>query len=101
MFVWLFVCVLPMLVGQAFDNICTSETCSERRANACTEMLACGHPCPGCRGESTHMPCLLEECAALDPTLKVCSADLCSICWVEELGLAPVVKLTSWSAFKH
>lgn len=86
---------------RAYDNICTSDTCLERREFACTEMLACGHPCPGIKGESEHMSCLLEECAALDPSLKVCSADLCSICWVEELGLAPVVKLTSCGHIFH
>jgi E3 ubiquitin-protein ligase MYCBP2 len=85
----------------AFATICTAETCMQRREHACTEMLACGHPCPGVRGEKTHAPCLLEECAQRDPKLTVCSTDLCSICWTEELGLAPVVRLTSCNHIFH
>ena len=68
---------------KAFENICTAELCLQRRENACEEMLGCGHPCPGVRGEKEHVSCLLEECAKLDPSLRVCSTDLCSICWVE------------------
>lgn len=80
----------------AFESVCTGDACLQRRELACTAMLACGHPCPGLRDEAEHMSCLQPECAHLDPSLKVCAEDLCSICWTEELGMAPVVKLTSW-----
>ena len=85
----------------AFESICTGESCLQRRELACTATLGCGHPCPGVRGEEQHTSCLQEECAHMDPSLKVCAEDLCSICWTEELGMAPVIKLTSWFVGRH
>jgi len=88
-------------VVPAFASICTAESCLQRREHACAELLPCGHPCPGVRGEKEHAPCLLDECPQRDAKLTVCATDLCAICWTEELGMAPVVKLTSCGHVFH
>lgn len=93
----------------AFESICSSSACLEKRERACTEMLACGHACLGIRDELQHMPCLEAEC--IDKAkqsgdekmkdIKCTKDDLCQICWVEELGSAPLLQLTSCPHIFH
>lgn len=62
-------------------------------------MLPCGHPCGGCSGEQTCLPCLQEGCGVAGLTQS--GADFCNICWVEELAAAPCVLLRCGHLFHY
>ncbi len=83
----------PLLVSMAtkyhtlYRNCCTSEECSKKRDLACPEILPCGCPCGGVRGEHQHLVCMKCD-PKLDPD------EFCPICFVEGLGDAPCVQST-------
>lgn len=61
-------------------DVCTSAECLEKRALSCAASLKCGHACGGTLGESTHLPCLKEDCPAHKS--EVSEDDFCNICYV-------------------
>lgn len=69
--------------------VCTNDECEEKKAASCGKLLACGHMCCGVHGEGECLPCLEEECKACDASKQ----DFCNICYAEELGAAPVIRL--------
>ena len=70
----------------ALKDVCTEEECVKKAELSCERMLACGCPCQGIKGETNCLPCLKHD-------LEIAS-DYCSICYVEELGAAPCIKMT-------
>jgi len=76
----------------ALSGVCTAAECQEKRAKACGVVLKCAHPCAGVRDEKKHPPCLDPACAA-DSKQGQDASEFCNICWVEELGQAPVLQL--------
>ena len=79
-------------------DCCSTAGCLERRRATCVAVTpGCGHPCNGLHGETNHLPCLAEDCSA-----EPCNADdFCNICFVESLGSAPCIKLTSCGHIFH
>eukprot|EP00347_Sterkiella_histriomuscorum_P014988 403358741 len=80
----------------AFDNVCNSQECKQLMNESCLNSYRyCGHACCGSNNEDYCLPCLHPFCVKKDYALTfgVCSSDLCSICYTEELGQAPVVQL--------
>lgn len=80
------------------EDICKEQECQEKKKIACTKIHACGHPCGGVKGEETCLPCLHEDCVKEDQTS---AEDWCSICYVEDLGSAPSIQLSSCSHILH
>eukprot|EP00347_Sterkiella_histriomuscorum_P002844 403366583 len=77
-------------------NVCTSQECQQLMQQTCTLTHAyCGHSCCGSRDETNCLPCIHPFCANKNQsqTFGVCSTDLCSICYTDELGQAPVAQL--------
>lgn len=71
-------------------EVCGEEECQTKLAQACQKRHACGHWCSGVRDEEECPPCLHEGCC---PLKAVRADDYCPICWVEDLGSAPMVVL--------
>ena len=79
------------------------EECQARLEGACTRTLRpCGHPCGGVRGETTCLPCLRCPPAAAAAAAAASSSssvplpsaeDYCPICYTEEIGAAPAIRL--------
>lgn len=69
-------------------DCCNSAECLERRTFVCPKTLGCGHACCG-SSDAPCFPCLNEPCASVGQKRD----DLCNICWCEELGAAPVLRL--------
>eukprot|EP01017_Pseudomicrothorax_dubius_P036172 TRINITY_DN5154_c0_g4_i1.p1 TRINITY_DN5154_c0_g4~~TRINITY_DN5154_c0_g4_i1.p1 ORF type:complete len:386 (+),score=45.62 TRINITY_DN5154_c0_g4_i1:211-1368(+) len=82
-------------VQTAFHDICNKPDCKERLKNACPTMLACGHPCSGFAGETSHLPCLHADCAerSKEYLSNQTGDDYCNICFTEGLIQAPDVRL--------
>jgi len=84
---------------------CTSAECRPLFAGCCKTKLACGHQCYGTSEDDEakiHPPCLHDDCVAKNPdSAKACASDLCPVCWVGELGTAPVVQLGTCGHFVH
>ena len=80
--------------GLAFPEVCNSAECAEKVAQSCCTILRCGHPCGGARDELDCPPCLFEDCESRDPKVNECREDECAICYTEELGQAPVIRLS-------
>ena len=78
--------------SKAFEIVCNAGECAEKVAQSCRHVKSCGHPCGGARDEKDCPPCLIADCDAHDPKLET-SEDMCSICYTEELGQAPILKL--------
>ncbi|KNC53818.1 uncharacterized protein AMSG_12273 [Thecamonas trahens ATCC 50062] len=78
-----------VLVAKVRD-VCNDAECMERSEQVCVDVLECGHPCGGVRGEKEHLPCLVAGC---DEAMTVAKDDMCMICWTEPLEAAPAVKL--------
>ena len=78
------------------ERVCGSDECCKRAQSACTKMLDCGHACGGIRDEETCLPCL--QCADVDG-LFVDADDFCSICWTDNLGAAPCVRMDCGHVF--
>jgi len=79
----------------ALKDVCNSEDCIKKRNIACEQVKECGHFCGGVRGEIDCLPCL--QCAKDSQTKE----DFCNICWVEDLGSSPSIKLTSCGHIYH
>lgn len=77
-------------------GVCDSDDCRKHAESACTKMLDCGHACGGIRGEETCLPCL--QCAD-DDGLFVDADDFCSICWTDNLGAAPCIRMDCGHVF--
>eukprot|EP00455_Lapot_gusevi_P042557 TRINITY_DN5058_c0_g1_i2.p1 TRINITY_DN5058_c0_g1~~TRINITY_DN5058_c0_g1_i2.p1 ORF type:complete len:486 (-),score=121.92 TRINITY_DN5058_c0_g1_i2:153-1610(-) len=84
----------------ALEDVCTEEECVARREASCGARLECGHACLGVADEKEHIPCIVGECAEANGQHST-SEDLCNICFVEELGQAPLIKLTSCGHIFH
>ena len=84
--------------GRAFAEVCSGAECAEKVAQSCAVIKRCGHPCPGARDELDCPPCMFPDCEERDPKAE-CRDDTCSICYTEELGQAPVLKLTCGHIF--
>eukprot|EP01062_Namystynia_karyoxenos_P043751 TRINITY_DN32029_c0_g2_i2.p1 TRINITY_DN32029_c0_g2~~TRINITY_DN32029_c0_g2_i2.p1 ORF type:complete len:716 (+),score=152.51 TRINITY_DN32029_c0_g2_i2:101-2248(+) len=80
-------------------RICGRTECEQRNQEACTRTLACGHACPGVRGEESCPPCMVPDCAANETGRS--NTDWCSICFCEDLRAAPIVLLDCGHAFHH
>lgn len=81
----------------AIGSVCDSPDCSDKALKACSYILECGHHCYGVKDETNHPPCLHTECS----TGAQNSDDLCPICYVEDLGQAPVIQLQSCGHIFH
>lgn len=99
--------------------VCGAESCQQYQKRACTHRYErCRHACFGVIGEADHPHCMNEECeeaaedvpAAASPTSHLPSStprlpysgdDLCSICYVDELRSAPVIRLSSCGHVLH
>eukprot|EP00931_Biecheleriopsis_adriatica_P073221 TRINITY_DN47550_c0_g1_i1.p1 TRINITY_DN47550_c0_g1~~TRINITY_DN47550_c0_g1_i1.p1 ORF type:complete len:584 (-),score=93.40 TRINITY_DN47550_c0_g1_i1:21-1772(-) len=87
-------------------------SCAEKERRACGKRLACGHPCPGIRGEKECvLPCFhgcKSKASRAAPSgnsssssssakavvqENVCGDDWCPICWTEPLSGAPCIRL--------
>ena len=78
--------------AQAFNEVCNSAECKEKVDQSCCIVKRCGHPCPGARDELDCPPCMYPDCEDRDPKSET-REDTCSICYTEELGQAPILKL--------
>ena len=76
--------------------ICDQFDCLAKLEMACPARLTCGHRCFGIREEVTHLPCVHHDC---NPLLNSKLTDFCNICWVEELGQAPLIQLACGHLF--
>eukprot|EP00347_Sterkiella_histriomuscorum_P006454 403352716 len=77
-------------------NVCKSEECQQLMQQSCQKTHTyCGHACCGTLNEEDCLPCLQSFCTKKKEKLTygACSTDLCSICYTEELGQAPVAQL--------
>jgi len=64
-------------------RVCNNPECQSYMSNACLEVLECGHPCPGIRGEKEHLPC--SECVGLP--CAICGDPMkCKPCITMECG---------------
>jgi len=67
--------------------VCSREECKNYERRACTLVLACEHLCAGVKHDVCF--CLHPKCVPPNsPTLS----DFCSICWTDDLGVAPCVR---------
>ena len=73
------------------------QKCQEFQLTACTELLACGHPCGGIAGETRCLPCL-QGC---DKTLRLKqdADDMCMICFTDPLHPIPSILLECGHVF--
>ncbi|PRP86175.1 hypothetical protein PROFUN_05691 [Planoprotostelium fungivorum] len=77
---------------QSNADVCNEEECKKKSKEACRKKHRdCGHPCDGIYKESPCLPCLYEDCQKQEGTQK--REDFCNICWTEELGAAPCIRL--------
>jgi len=83
----------------ALKDVCIDCECLRKRGSACEEMRDCGHPCAGIRGEKDHPPCIHPDCRPED--INQDNTEFCNICWVEDLGSAPCIRLHCGHYFHH
>eukprot|EP00357_Protocruzia_adherens_P036526 CAMPEP_0115008332 /NCGR_PEP_ID=MMETSP0216-20121206/21845_1 /TAXON_ID=223996 /ORGANISM="Protocruzia adherens, Strain Boccale" /LENGTH=575 /DNA_ID=CAMNT_0002375711 /DNA_START=183 /DNA_END=1910 /DNA_ORIENTATION=+ len=78
----------------AFQDVCNQPECVGKMKSSCTKIhTSCGHPCGGFRDEEECLPCLHEECASKDPSLKDQNCEsYCVICYCEGLGSGPCIR---------
>jgi len=48
--------------GGGAADVCSSDECKQRWADACKHTLPCGHACGGVHNELVHLPCLQLQC---------------------------------------
>jgi len=70
--------------------VCDQKECKEQIKERCLKSHECGHPCVGIARERVCADCIHPDCANGAPQT---SDDWCSICWVEEIGAQPAIKL--------
>jgi hypothetical protein len=88
--------------------VCGAAECQARLEGACTRTHpACGHPCGGVCGETTCLACLrcpphpASAAASAAPAFAPAASsvplpsaeDYCPICYTEEIGAAPAIRL--------
>ena len=85
-------CVAALLgdrVVPGRDACCSDPDCLDLDARACKEKLGCGHLCGGVVGEAPEcLPCL--RCAENEYSD---ADDYCQICFTDNLGSAPAIKV--------
>eukprot|EP01112_Ceratiomyxa_fruticulosa_P021628 TRINITY_DN7680_c0_g1_i2.p1 TRINITY_DN7680_c0_g1~~TRINITY_DN7680_c0_g1_i2.p1 ORF type:complete len:879 (-),score=146.63 TRINITY_DN7680_c0_g1_i2:140-2776(-) len=110
----------PAHSNPALIDICTNEECQAKMEFICKQRPKdCGHYCCGIAGESPCLPCLNSDCIQKSPSshkhshtqdpltqsqshsLTQNSEDYCNICWVEDLGSAPCVRLDCGHVFHY
>jgi hypothetical protein len=79
--------------GLAFQDVCNQAECAEKVAQSCCVVKRCGHPCGGARDELECPPCMFADCEERDPNMSETREDECAICYTEELGQGPIIKL--------
>lgn len=67
--------------------VCSRDECKNYERRACTNELPCEHLCSGVKHDVCF--CLHPKCA---PPNGLTYSDFCSICWTDDLGVAPCVK---------
>jgi hypothetical protein len=67
----------------------------------CVKKNPCGHYCPCAHPTTNHMSCLEPDCVSDKEGGAVTAEDYCNVCWSEELGAAPCVKLTCGHIFHY
>eukprot|EP00475_Leptophrys_vorax_P034482 TRINITY_DN5569_c0_g1_i1.p1 TRINITY_DN5569_c0_g1~~TRINITY_DN5569_c0_g1_i1.p1 ORF type:complete len:1052 (+),score=271.57 TRINITY_DN5569_c0_g1_i1:49-3204(+) len=87
--------------SEAMHNICDSEACGKKAALACEKSKSCGHHCFGISGEEACPPCLVPKCVEESKVLMQDMTEMCCICYSEDLGSAPSVRLTSCGHWFH
>lgn len=84
----------------AVDEVCGSKDCVAAAETICEKKLACGHWCPGIKGEEKCPPCLHGDCPGFNPDVASCDAeDKCGICMSDALQAAPVALLQCTHGF--
>lgn len=89
---------MPNPPGLAFQHVCNEDECKAKVDLSCRVVKRCGHPCPGARDELDCPPCMQPECEERDPKAD-CADETCAICYTEELGQAPIIKLACGHIF--
>jgi hypothetical protein len=91
------------LTSDSFEDVCDSKLCAEKASRSCLKRNPCGHSCFGFRDEKSCPPCLLPACIIerKDFSQLQTISDMCCICYSEDLGSAPVLKLTSCGHLFH
>ena len=97
----------------AIKGVCNKEECCQKRINACPQILSCGHPCGGVKGE--HMATIVYDdgddvdmsSSVVSRCLPCLTCDLgcsevaeCAFC-SEPLSSAPAIKLDSCGHLFH
>jgi hypothetical protein len=85
---------------KGLEDICNAKECMEKKEISCTKIRSCGHNCFGIINEMKCPPCLHEDCAKKSE-ISQNSKDYCNICWVEDLGSSPSIRLDCGHYFHY
>lgn len=82
-------------------NCCNNFDCIEKFNQSCKKKLACGHDCFGHELELKCGPCLNKDCKDFGSKYSQDEESFCSICYVETLKCAPIIKLDCDHIYHH